>query len=60
MSDIKVLGLEEVQGCEFLDYEQNPPEYSASGTEEVILHFSNGKEILIYIRNDGTLFIEGD
>lgn len=43
------------------DVEYNTPEDSASGCEEVILHFGNGGEILIYYNDeDDTIIIEGD
>jgi len=57
---IKALGLDQIIGHKFLEFEQLDSEHSGSGADEVVLHFENGKEISIYLHEDGTLCIEGD
>ena len=52
--------LKQVFGGELIDVEHNQEPESVSGSEEVILHFSNGKEILIYVNSEGDVMIEGD
>ena len=55
---IKALRLDQIIGHEFLEFEHNDSEHSGSGAEEVVLYFENGKEISIYLHEDGTLCIE--
>ena len=57
---IKTERLRQVSGQKLLDWDHNDKENSGSGAEEVVLIFTNGKEISIYIHDNGTLCIEGD
>lgn len=56
----RVQNSEQVLGLRLLDIEL-PGEGNCSGDEfEVILHFENGKELLIYRNDDGEVNVEGD
>jgi len=54
--------LGQVIGGELVCVEHNQPHVpkNASGAEEVLLHFHNGREILIFIHPDGEVRVEGD
>lgn len=52
--------LEQIIGQTFIGFEQNVAEESASGSAEVILHFSGGGEILIFAHNEDGVKVEGD
>jgi hypothetical protein len=55
-----VSNLDIVLGQEFIGHEQNMADQSASGCDELILHFSGGSEILIYIHPEEGVKVEGD
>ena len=58
---ISIQNLDCIVGLKLTEIEKNHiPEFSASGGPEVILHFENGKEIMIYVDNFGHLHVEGD
>jgi hypothetical protein len=52
--------LEEVIGKALVDWESLSPGESGSGAEELVLHFTDGKEISIFRHDDGTIMVEGD
>lgn len=53
-------GLDQVMGEQLIDIETNDPDKAVSECSEVVLHFTNGKEILIFVNDSGSLMIEGD
>ena len=55
-----ISGLDQVLGQEFIGFEQNEADQAASGCDEVILHFSGGSEILIYVHPEEGVKVEGD
>jgi len=56
----RVHNSEQVLGLRLLDIEL-PGEGNCSGDKlEVVLHFENGKELLIYRTDDGKVHVEGD
>jgi len=47
-------------GFELQDIEHNKPFFSGSGAEEIILHFKDGFELLIFVNDKGDLVLEVD
>jgi hypothetical protein len=53
--------LDQIIGQTFIDYEHSTEDESVSGSDEVILHFSGGSEILIYFhQHEKCVKVEGD
>lgn len=52
--------IDQVFGESLIDVEHNGSDVSASGSEEIILNFTNGKEILIFVHDEGYIVVEGD
>lgn len=52
--------LEEVLGEKLIDWEVNTAKDSVSDCDEIILHFTNGKEILIFVHPEDGLQAHGD
>lgn len=55
---IEAKKLDEVLGCELIDVEHK--ETDSEGTDELVFHFSSGKEISVYRFQDGRVLVEGD
>lgn len=58
IAKVTMQALKQVQGEKFIEA-THETEGCAEGSEEVILHFSNGKQISIYVVR-GEVFVEGD
>ena len=52
--------IDQIIGLKLLEAEVNDKGEGPSGGSDIVLHFEGGKEILIYVHEDGTLFVEGD
>jgi hypothetical protein len=59
-SRVTVLILDQIMGKKLREVEVNANGEGPSGGSDVVLHFEGGKEILIYVHEDGTLYVEGD
>ncbi len=57
---VTAFNLDQIIGQTLIDFEQNTAEESASGSNEVILHFSGGGEILIFVHDEDGVRVEGD
>lgn len=59
---MNVIGIDQIKNHKLLDYYFTADlNQTASGAdEEITLRFDDGKEIIIYINQEGTLCVEGD
>jgi hypothetical protein len=57
---VTACNLDQIVGQTLIDFEQNTAKGSASGSDEVILHFSGGGEILIFVHDEEGVKVEGD
>lgn len=61
IKEIKLINMERPMGGKLIHAEHHTEKgHNASGGEEVLLEFDNGAEILIYVSDDGILWVEGD
>lgn len=57
---IQLVSLDQIVGKELIEVEHRK-DGCAEGSEEVVLHFTGGKEISIYFNDAaGTVVVEGD
>lgn len=58
---VKLWQIEQTVGRELIEVEYQVGDQTVSGSDwEIILHFSGGKELLIYPHDDGSVVVEGD
>lgn len=58
----EILNVEQCKGKKLIDIEYiyEKDKTGSGACEEIILHFENGKELLIYVHDNGKIIIEGD
>ena len=57
---VTAFNLDQIIGQTLIGFEQNTADGSASGSNEVILHFSGGGEVLIFVHDEDGVKVEGD
>ena len=58
---IITIGMTEIIGAKLIDFEVTEGSETASGADfELELTFDNGKEVIIYLHDDGDIFVEVD